>query len=1156
MAHISLNSYASKIFENHPLAVWGLDDNLHYLSVIDAAQRDFTLWLANNCTSVAPTGYPLGLSHEFEVTGQLEILPGATACDVTLLGEATWGQYTGDTWDDLMPTGSYSFTNWSHVLTNAPAITLLTSPDRKSLCVSFFVSSNVTYIESVNIRLSYINTLTNIAESQTVSVPLMVHDDSWQKVLGTFNSEYMGDGFIINVQAVYSQASDGAEVLWLGGFNVGHWSEVFCHQFNGVDPIARPEEISSVIGTGLCATVNSIMDSNDSGWAIVDNGKLLCMHDGLPLVYGSINQTCLYPGAGGLPSLVLPAKGFMTNTGHHNDATYEFWMRIDPTAQTATRIFGPLQGTDGLYVERGYLKLQIGKKYAWHYVGKWYRPMLISIRYSPSKASLLINGEQVISLTLEDSDTASMAAEDFVGFYCTSETFPFEIDCVAIYPYYQSAEIAKKNFVYGQGVQKTNIIDQQHKGETVMFDFPFSKYTVDFKIPETSRWDTGYFTNVFVNGRAISVPSYSLPEVKLKLTTGGDATTLETDWNATIASSVPASAPYIRFNDLPAGEYGYLYYSSFNQLNETVKTFFVQARPTGDGPVFVIRDKVTGSYLRYDVVGSTVEVKYSNYGDAESLLYSEAIELNELKKIGIEIDAFVKFYATRLHGFFNTRQSLELFVGGYGGESFVGDIYGVDFNGDFYSEPGFVNGFIYGDIPTGMSNNQLCFVLENGEILLDLNLSGYWRTSVPMSHFAKYVTGSGGEKFYDLDMLQLNADVVRPPVAGRAGADIKTYVTFQTNDVGIKSINDFASTDYIDRVMNIDDQAWETTKFGFVDGAVVYPPRSESIHNMMVGLHVRFDVPRARQKSALVKQIEVASIAVDSDKFHLIGTKYGQDVWPFGRSGNAYLPKPYNPFVITKDSAPYLYLTKDSGIQILQESVDYERGIYIPINQSAAPDFKLGAIRMWLRYEDESFPATPRKIFEINSKDRVCHGYLIRDYDTDRARLYLLDTLTDEECANIKYIQEDIDVYRSVLTSERWTSVSIMFGDSISLDRQEGSLILMPGVTFQNIGIYENSNEAIFAMLTNNKWQDIVSEFATWQEVIDSGVWDIILNEMSMASYFVDTVPIYRSLIGTESIQIEDNHGQSTVVQSSVKLYSDVEFRTFVLRQAEPYSVR
>jgi hypothetical protein len=45
------NLYAEKVFSEHPMALWALDDKLDYVSLISEAQRNIlTLWDKTGCT--------------------------------------------------------------------------------------------------------------------------------------------------------------------------------------------------------------------------------------------------------------------------------------------------------------------------------------------------------------------------------------------------------------------------------------------------------------------------------------------------------------------------------------------------------------------------------------------------------------------------------------------------------------------------------------------------------------------------------------------------------------------------------------------------------------------------------------------------------------------------------------------------------------------------------------------------------------------------------------------------------------------------------------------------------------------------------------------------------------------------------------------------
>ena len=72
---IPSNLYAEKIFSEHPLALWALDDKLDYVSLISESQRNILgLWSKTNCTAYSGTSFagespPSNLTKSIPATG-------------------------------------------------------------------------------------------------------------------------------------------------------------------------------------------------------------------------------------------------------------------------------------------------------------------------------------------------------------------------------------------------------------------------------------------------------------------------------------------------------------------------------------------------------------------------------------------------------------------------------------------------------------------------------------------------------------------------------------------------------------------------------------------------------------------------------------------------------------------------------------------------------------------------------------------------------------------------------------------------------------------------------------------------------------------------------------------------------------------------------
>ena len=254
--------------------------------------------------------------------------------------------------------------------------------------------------------------------------------------------------------------------------------------------------------------------SSDTAYYLVNGNSLVARNTGVPLVFGASSVTKILPNDGD-PSLIIPGKGFLHESGRYNDYTVEFWARINSDTYTPKKIFGPIGSEDGLYVEGGFLTLFIGGNFSSYFVGEWFRPMLIHVRLVNDNATVLVNGEQVISLDFvtKDMSLPILDGENWIGFYAYEDVTPIEIDCVAIYSYQVPNIVAKRRYIYGQGVGSSESIDSAYSGTSAFIDYSFADYTSNYTYPDFAQWQQGTFDNLATTATALTTPQYSLPTI-------------------------------------------------------------------------------------------------------------------------------------------------------------------------------------------------------------------------------------------------------------------------------------------------------------------------------------------------------------------------------------------------------------------------------------------------------------------------------------------------------------------------------------------------------------------------------------------------------------------------------------------------------------------
>lgn len=485
---IASNVYASKAYSEHPIASWTLDDDVSYISLMTEAQRSFDLWTLTNATYVDYLPYP----------------------------------------DNPFPNGPFPYSTFSELTATDPNIVMEAispnlfnlqdlSQDMNTFAINLYLYSEGS-VQSYEYGYRYLDPFTGsyIEETKTTGE---VNSSSWVRLGSTFNPPNINANAQVVLRVTFSGSASPSVVM--NGLSIGQWSE----QTNGKSLGATTElvniELQNLIGNLYGVPIEAYGVSNKDGYIITNDNMLLATNVGVPMVFGSDNVTRLRSNYQNLtvspPAVVVPGCGFLNESGKYNSYTFEMWMRIENNQVEDRRIWGPLGSDYGLYISRGYLTLLIGDSFQSYFVADWYRPMLVHVTLRENAASVLINGEEVISLTF---DTASLSLpaidEDWIGFYCYFDMPLYEIDCVSVFPYIIPAAVAKKRFVWGQGVESPENINSAYEGTVSYVDYPYAQYTANKVYPDLQYWDAGYFENLVATKRSISLPNYALPEIAME----------------------------------------------------------------------------------------------------------------------------------------------------------------------------------------------------------------------------------------------------------------------------------------------------------------------------------------------------------------------------------------------------------------------------------------------------------------------------------------------------------------------------------------------------------------------------------------------------------------------------------------------------------------
>ena len=791
------NLYAEKVFAEHPIGLWALDDNADYISLISEEQRNLSSWT---------------------------IYGGTASTYSESIGEPFTNSYVGKIVANQIPTKTASITAISPEIIRTTEL----SEYLKTFSVGGYFYSESSYISGFSIGYQYTDNTSETYIRHVKNFDTVVNNN-WIFISETFDIPVDDSGIKIVFKINFVGDEDVEHAFRVNGITLGQWSEEFSSTSLGVNPINIPSEISIAPQKGIVAKCYGLQELN--GYYLVSDNMIKAKNSGIPLVYGTPGHTTLSEN-GTLPSLIVPGAGMLNKSGQYKQYTLETWLRVNSYTNSRKRIIGPIGSSDGIYVDGPSIGLKIGNEYKTNYIGEWTRPMLIHLKVGKDTASLLINGEEAISLPYSQ-ELANLPSklnngkdQDWIGFYAYEDVSPIDIDCVGIYPYLVANQVAKRRYVFGQGVEIPENINTSYSGTSVAIDYSFADYSANYSYPKTGSWSQAFSDNISTANRSLSVVSHPLPDVMLSSKTKSELF----DDNR-VANSIEDIEDFFYderdyFSLKPNSEWdnvsGYLFFKNFDVLKTPISAFYgcfqLKNNVTSPQILFKIEKENTSNYFKIQVEDNILKYIINVNGHSETLYSSEVLNADEFFEAGVNIPRFVEIFGNPASDFFGSFADLRMYVGGDKNNTatFDGKIYNVGFATKYnfqkiknlFNEVGvpklnedlffaYQNNQIV-DIDAGIDTTSLPpyggltdtvpgatsgggvvlleedFLIEHTasytlvpDILFDnytlaVASNAYWEDSLPLTYFSESVFDKRGDQYFDLDFIQFNINYPIP----------------------------------------------------------------------------------------------------------------------------------------------------------------------------------------------------------------------------------------------------------------------------------------------------------------------------------------------------------------------------------------------------------
>jgi hypothetical protein len=1148
------NLYAEKVFSEHPLALWPLDEKLDYVSLINNDQRD-----------ISDEEYWSIFGGSVESTSFIG--PIVNSITKRVIGDEPESEI-----------GS--------IILSGPELINVDDLDQslKTFAIAFYLYSETSFVKSVDIGYQVNDEDPVFLNSKFTLL------QTWRQVSRTFEIPQVSGQLkpVIKINYIDSEIPEQEYGFFVNGITVGQWSEQFSVQSLGV----IPEEISSNISLppNVWGVPINAYGQNTPGYYLGTQASLAARNFGVPLVFGSENVTTI-KGNNDLPSIIVPGFGFLNRLGQFRNLTLEFWLKVNASTSSEFPIVKALGSSDGLYIDGPFLVLKINGTSSSHFVGEWGRPMLINIIVTNNFVSLLLNSEQVISQPiLIDNINFAMPTDaedrnqDWLGFFANDETGPIQIDCIGIYPYQVPEVLAKRRMVYAQAVDLPENTNASYISSSVNIDYAFANYANGYNYPDTGRWQSGILNNLEINRDVLSLPQYSLPSVIF------DSNKSTNEW---LEDLTEIQDPEETFYTLrPDSNWedvnGYILFENLNNVSKQPITGFYgifEKSETQSGTLVRIKDRLSNNFFEIVAADNKIEYKFFYNGTTSTVVSSEEIANDQKFICGIDIDKFTRYFGNNLAAFFGNRKNLQVYVGGI--ETFLNTFDGKIYSFHFFNRDNLIKiKFLSDERGVILSNDGLSAEVlglnsvytlklsegasESEAYRLSIASSASWQDYVPLTVLAKTVKNAANEDYYSLDFVQINFDYPRTDkITGElydtSKEFLRAYITFQPLDlIAYRNLNDYTYAVSANKngvvepgsyVVDTQDgnpvfDSFTNTKYEIVSGMIVYPPATIARNRIAIAVHFEFNIPDIHKYPIKIKNLELASLALNDIAENPIGTASGVPIFPYTKLNIYFDYKKRNPFEIYKGTTPYLHLTKNSGIRLRggpEEGIS--RGISMPINQGKSSNYTVGALQFAFRHDDDVFPSQAVELFEIESANEYIKFYLTAaDSEGKRGRIYAINTATGAIQPGMAYYLNGILQRDTIIDNKQWFIMGLQFINPLVFNNFVGAFRSTGPILVNNVYHYQyTAFEEIQAVRTRS-WLNVLNTAdgtAIWEDY-EELTWLDVLFILTTEKPSIDPGRLYRVYTGTNKFIVGDDKIM-TLNQYQYKAYTGITWDTRVV---------
>ena len=297
-----------------------------------------------------------------------------------------------------------------------------------------------------------------------------------------------------------------------------------------------------------------------------------------------------------------------------------------------------------------------------------------------------------------------------------------------------------------------------------------------------------------------------------------------------------------------------------------------------------------------------------------------------------------------------------------------------------------------------------------------------------------------------------------------------------------------------------------------------------------------------------VKNMGFASLSFNEGQFYSINTPAAGKFYPIVKNEDQYVYKRNTPVIIDTESSPYLYLTGDSGIEILPDiDENLVKGVAIPINQTLKNDQEVVGLQMFLMYNRSELFIERRKIGKIFSSNDSYDIVLDPEDDGKRAFFRIFDSKNGTEFTNARFFLNGKLVSNVVIEPLSWNYIAISLQEnSIPLNGIIGEIEIYSGVKVDNVASFMELNPIKQDLIVYDEWNIVDDQLwnywsasATWTQALDPQPLEVTVLSLNGEE-------IFNTYAGLASGIVNDN-SVVNVTQDSIIIINDITWDEYLV---------